>query len=294
MAKTVKCKACGNVVSVKAKSCPQCGEPAPKRTSIVTKLLLIIIILGTLPGLLVAIFGGDDTPAVPQKSEVQLVAEAKARREQMQAQLKSELENKRGVIVSDIKIMIADRKFEEAFGAANRFALIKDSEMMALATEARAKWNAVKEENLLAILKAVPASNYEANIKHYRELTKLAPDNPRYKEKLAHYGSKLAAKKQAAEKEKQTRLAKFGEAPVASSWDGTYRPVNNYLDKALKDPDSLKVEGCTKVYHTKNGWLVGCDYRARNSFGGMARESKWFTIRHNVVVNVEEANAYKP
>jgi RNA polymerase subunit RPABC4/transcription elongation factor Spt4 len=46
MGKTVECKACGGTVSKNAKACPKCGEPAPKQTSIVTWLVLILIIVG--------------------------------------------------------------------------------------------------------------------------------------------------------------------------------------------------------------------------------------------------------
>ena len=42
----VKCKECGEEVSNKAKSCPKCGAKAPKKTSLLTWLVLILIILG--------------------------------------------------------------------------------------------------------------------------------------------------------------------------------------------------------------------------------------------------------
>lgn len=42
----VKCKECGEQVSTKAKVCPSCGGKAPKKTSIVTWLVLIVIIIG--------------------------------------------------------------------------------------------------------------------------------------------------------------------------------------------------------------------------------------------------------
>ena len=36
----VRCKACGNSISPKATACPNCGEPLPKRTSLLTWLVL--------------------------------------------------------------------------------------------------------------------------------------------------------------------------------------------------------------------------------------------------------------
>src|SRR5437879_5278346 len=35
-----KCKECGHEVSNKAKTCPQCGSPIPKRTSLVTWMVV--------------------------------------------------------------------------------------------------------------------------------------------------------------------------------------------------------------------------------------------------------------
>lgn len=41
----IKCKGCGKEISKKAKVCPECGEPVPKKTSIATWLVLIMFIL---------------------------------------------------------------------------------------------------------------------------------------------------------------------------------------------------------------------------------------------------------
>lgn len=41
----VKCKECGEQVSTKAKTCPNCGAKAPKKTSLVTWFILGLIIL---------------------------------------------------------------------------------------------------------------------------------------------------------------------------------------------------------------------------------------------------------
>lgn len=42
----VKCKECGNEISKKAKSCPQCGAPQKRQTSKLTTLILLIAVLG--------------------------------------------------------------------------------------------------------------------------------------------------------------------------------------------------------------------------------------------------------
>lgn len=45
MAKLIKCKDCNEEISKKAKSCPKCGAPVKKKTSRVTWLFLILIVL---------------------------------------------------------------------------------------------------------------------------------------------------------------------------------------------------------------------------------------------------------
>lgn len=42
----IKCKECGGKVSTKAKTCPSCGAKPPKKTSIVTWAVLILIVFG--------------------------------------------------------------------------------------------------------------------------------------------------------------------------------------------------------------------------------------------------------
>lgn len=41
-----ECKGCGKEISKNAKVCPYCGEPAPKKTSLLTWLVLILFIVG--------------------------------------------------------------------------------------------------------------------------------------------------------------------------------------------------------------------------------------------------------
>lgn len=48
----IKCKECAGEVSSTAKACPKCGAKVPKRTSMLTKLLALILI----PGMLLAVF----------------------------------------------------------------------------------------------------------------------------------------------------------------------------------------------------------------------------------------------
>lgn len=139
-------------------------------------------------------------------------------------------------------------------------------------------------------LRGIPGSNHAENARLYRELVALAPDENRYQNRLDHYQNKIDQ----AEKERAARRLAFGEAPIQSGWDGSYRVVEEYLNRIANDPDSIEIDGCTSVYHTKDGWLVGCDYRGRNAFGGMIRQSNWFTIVHGQVREMHDASAFSP
>lgn len=157
-----------------------------------------------------------------------------------------------------------------------------------------------KTKELVAKLKTVSGSKFAENKNLYQQLVKLNPDNTTYQQKLDFYSQKLSEKiekekreQERLKKEREARVAKFGEAPTKSSWDGSYYAVERYLKRVANDPDSIDIDGCTEVYHTESGWLVGCDYRGRNAFGGMIRQSNWFTIVHDQVIQMHDASAYK-
>lgn len=57
----VTCKECGKEVSNKAKTCPSCGAKAPKKTSLLTWLVLILILLG--------VYSSFDTTAPSDKAD---------------------------------------------------------------------------------------------------------------------------------------------------------------------------------------------------------------------------------
>ena len=68
-----------------------------------------------------------------------------------------------------------------------------------------------------------------------------------------------------------------GEVPASSPLDGTIYLIENYLKETLNDPDSLKVY-TTTLNRSKDGYVVLCDYGAKNAYGGMIRKSTFFVI----------------
>ncbi len=85
------------------------------------------------------------------------------------------------------------------------------------------------------------------------------------------------------------RVAKFGEPPEKSFWDGSVECVKKYLESSVNDPDSLKYDFWSEVYFSDDGWLVKCEFRAKNLFGAYVRDSKWFVIQHGNVVDVKKS-----
>jgi hypothetical protein len=147
-----------------------------------------------------------------------------------------------------------------------------------------------QEQRLLAQVRQLPASDLEDNRRLYAALMALNPDQQNYRDRYNHYDKLIGAQEAVA----AARRQRFGPPPEPSAWDGTYREIRDYLKIVMNDPTSLEMDDCTQVYSTKDGWLVGCDYRGRNAFGGMVRQSNWFIIRHGAVVDMKDAGAYRP
>jgi hypothetical protein len=88
------------------------------------------------------------------------------------------------------------------------------------------------------------------------------------------------------------RVSKFGESPERSPYDNSVYCVKRYLKSVAKDPDALRCDEWSDVYYSKNGWVVKCVFRGKNSFGAYVRDEKWFVIQHGEVVDVKDIDVY--
>lgn len=221
---------------------------------------------------------------------------AKERMEQAaaaEAAMQEEWVHGRDSILSAVRASLAAEQYREAAKIAHEYLFSEDKTLRGLHREAvdaiEAADNKALEERIVEELKRIPASDVRENRNRYRKLTELAPDNARYQDRYEHYQRLVDAE----EARKAARLAAWGNPPEQSSWDGSYRPVKDYLKEVMHDPSSLDMDGCTPVYAVEGrGWIVGCDYRGKNAFGGVIRQSNWFVIRHNVVLSMEEPDAF--
>lgn len=287
----IKCPECGKKVSDKASTCPECGNPVPKKKGIgcIGGLLLLIIGLMVVVGISESIEENRKKSAAVKRA-AQLQA-AKIKSQQLRAKLFKE---KRYTILAEIRTLIDKGEHQQAFSKAATYIQFGDPELKKLHSQAN-------EQILLAKVKKIWSGDSKRNMEIYAQLKAINPKNEKYKKKYEHYAAKLkakqiaaSAKKAKAEKKRRARVTKFGEPPVQSGWDGSYRAVSRYLEAVANDPDSIKIDNCTKVYHIAEGWLVGCDYRGKNAFGGMVRNSNWFIIIRNTVVKMKPSDAYNP
>ncbi len=220
------------------------------------------------------------------RSAAEEAAEAKARDE------RTRFYAGKDSIVSLGESLISDENFVEALQVISTYGSVEDEALNALKERAQSGRQRVaakeREKVLVAQVRTVPAKETKRNMDIYRELIGLDPDNQRYQERFEHY-QKIHTREQ---QQRRQRAVFLGETPVASAWDGTYREVKEYLRAVARDPKSVDVEACTKVFEADEGWVVACDWRARNGFGGMNRESNWFVIRQMRVIEMKPITAY--
>ena len=140
----------------------------------------------------------------------------------------------------------------------------------------------------------VPASEFDENLRLYKKLQSLNPENKRYAEKISYYreqktaaakaakAKKVAAEAAAAVAGKAAKAKKAGaEAAVVvekkrkgfhclSAWDGSHRGVKTYVEERMREPDSFEhIETRIMQINEKGKHTLTMRYRARNGFGGM-------------------------
>jgi len=80
----------------------------------------------------------------------------------------------------------------------------------------------------------------------------------------------------------------YGDPPQQSFWDNSYPIVKKHLNRAAHDPGSLVIEGWGKLSWNRDlGWIVPCEYRAKNVFGAYVRCLHWFVIRNGQVAEIK-------
>lgn len=234
------------------------------------------VLSGATPGM-----SADEQKAAEEKEAARLafIAEFKATKDQELTTLQAWME---------------EGSYQQVIDRAIELRAADDTDIQALRKEAEdrllAENNKQRTAEIVQQLRSIPASKIYENKNLYRELVTINPDNEKFASKLAHYSDLVEVQ----ENKRKKQLAIIGKMPIQSRWDGSYMEVDQYLEAVANDPDSIDIQGCTKPYFTTQGWMVGCDYRGRNGFGGMIRQSSWFTIVRNRVVSMGNADSFRP
>ncbi|WP_455756773.1 hypothetical protein [Sulfurimonas sp.] len=181
-----KCASCKAEISKNAKSCPHCGEPAPKKTSLFTWLVLILIVLYAIGQNSIESAKEEEEQAKSEKIE----AEAKKRQElarkkaEENKKSKEEFSAKKEQILSEINDFTKNKKYEEAVKLIEKYKSTKDIDIIKLEKE-------VSTKHYLAKLKKLPASKAQENLDLYKKLSLIHPSNDKYKKKIKFYVDKV-------------------------------------------------------------------------------------------------------
>lgn len=282
------CSECKKEISDRADSCPHCGNPVQKYENLAVNAEKIIQNKKAGKGwiwfcafvflcFVVNVISYREKEA---KNQENLKAHIREREE-----LVAKFNGNRSNIIKEIKELAAKKDDLSVVAIVSKYetAGVKDVEL-----------EEASKNSKLVVLKLALSKLRKDELRErkrlYQELVDLFPKDATFKKELVSIQNKIEANS----KEYSQILEKFGERPQASSWDGSYRVVERYLERVAKNPDSIKMDGCTEAkYDKKVGWLVGCNYFGTNSFNAVIRQSNWFIIRHQEVVGMLPAETYK-
>jgi hypothetical protein len=191
-------------------------------------------------------------------AEQAAVAERAARREQARKAKESDYASQRDTLLAEARAAMDRRAYDDVIRVAQ-------------------PWQDVGEPELRALFKV---AQREAKAAQEAAAAKAAREAAEARERLLA----AAEAKESARKVVESRI---GPMPHRSGWDGTYREVEDYLARVAHDPDSVKIEPCTQVRETPEGWALACRWRARNAFGAMRVQDTMFMIRHGRVVSAD-------
>lgn len=77
-----------------------------------------------------------------------------------------------------------------------------------------------------------------------------------------------------------------------SAWDGAHIKLERMIKASLNDPDSYEHDASTYVKNADGSLRVTTQFRAKNAFGGMVRQSAIadFTVQGDYIRTVKEIN----
>lgn len=278
----VKCGECGSKISDKATACPKCGAPPSvakqkSRSYGLWGVLVLLVLIGFVSSAI-----SNCSVEKQQQAEAQ---ERQARRQAFAEAQKKKMDDFNGnpaPTLMQAQHLADQQKWMEVVQLLAPYLSAKNADVQRLYDDA-------SEKQLLVKVAKLPATDLKGNYEHYNQLAALRPANKTYAGKRDTYKAKLDEQQA---KELAEKLL-FGDQPTKSAWDGAYPEVKTYLKRVANDPDSIDIVGCTDVYKNKDGWLVGCQYRGKNAFGGTILTANWFRLQRGRVVDVYDHDKFE-
>jgi len=287
------------------------------------KIGAVVIVLGGLIGFLY----------LDHYNREQEKAQQEARRLEEIQRKKDVFNNRRDQIIAGVKRRISAKDYKGAVSLSNSYLVSGDEELKELNRKAKNLFELAEDEekrekrteHILSILKEggpiavidrherVIYRNWDKSILDqplfvernkdlYQELVDLNPNNKEYREMRSQFLQDLndhreekRIKRKIYEEEQAKRIAKFGNPPDVSIWGkhGYDGPVMKYLKDRAHDPSSISISNCSDLGYSQDGWIIKCEYRGINAFGAIVRQTNWFTIVDNKVINVEDSRVYQ-
>jgi len=276
-----RCKKCGAILKAESKLCKTCIAKGFSKTVIAISVSILLIALAS-----VAIDGLRDHF---EKRRVEKKSQEIARKAEMERQdfIKDAERNYQEMIS-----LYRNEKYNQTRYLYDQFKKydyleykdVRDYEKKIAISKLEFKASYLRESEA--------AKKY----KTYLELLKIDPENKQYTNKAFYYKN-LSDEQERLERitaeRKKREIARienlYGEKPKNSAWDGTVYCIERYIESIAKDPDSLVFEKWSgPELVEKEGWIVLCQFRGKNGFGGYTRETKMFTIRHGNVMSIKD------
>ncbi|MBE9582555.1 MAG: zinc ribbon domain-containing protein [Proteobacteria bacterium] len=229
-----KCKECGKEVSTKADLCPHCGAKQKGKGIGCGGALLILIVIA---------FIGSQFSEYSQKAEERKQA---ARQEEIRKQENEKRQNEKKAFEESIESHYTElvkldeqQQFDNALVKVNLFKKFGKTNYKDVSKYHKT----ISTQSLSAKVRKLPVSDIDGNLKIYKELLALNPNEQIYKDKVDHYQKKWD--QYIKEKQEKEYRASCQLVLVNSRWSEDYGYAT--YEGQVKNISSLKLENVQAV-----------------------------------------------
>lgn len=249
------CKECSKEISSKADKCPYCGAPVKKKRFGCLGVILVLVVVCLISAALsnVAEFQSRlkqkriDTKEIKQQQEI----------------VDNELKKTRAFVdaiethYQEVAELYKSSKYEAAL---EKIEMFEEYNQMGF-KDIKQLYTEMSIDVLEKKVRKIPASKFYENLIIYKHLLALAPDNERYKKKVAHYSAIYDRTKKQAEKETEKKRLRDRADIELLSW--TWRKGRNYVtaEGQVRNISGRKLERVQALvtWYDKNKNMVTSD-----------------------------------